>query len=116
MLNNQTRSEGDEDNEDDQPKNKKRKRGLSNRFTTSIERQIQETGFVSDLDLIQILDAATLHPKLEVIQIVQVMQDYFEAIDFINYRETIENGTIKSTFDRIQNENIEFKEMKRQTE
>lgn len=49
-----------------------RKRAVTrvDRFTTSVDRQVSETGFESDLDIIQILDAATLHPRMEVIQIV----------------------------------------------
>ena len=33
-------------------------------------------GLKDDIDLLEVLDNATLHPKMEIVQIVQTMQDY----------------------------------------
>lgn len=86
------------------------------RFTTTIDRQAQETGFETDFDILHVLDAATLHPRLEVVQIVQVMQDYIEAVDYVNYRQRLASEAVdkKGSFDQMRNEHIEFREQQRQ--
>ena len=42
------------------------------------------------------------------------MQDYYEAIDFVNYKKNLVIGD-KSKFDRVANEHIEFREKQRQS-
>ena len=87
----------------------------ADRFTTTIERQAQETGFQTDMEILHLLDAATLHPRLEVIQIVQVMQDYIEAVDYVNYKmKQSEHADNMNTMERMSNEHIEFREQQRQ--
>lgn len=77
--------------DDDQPdlmtvsKKKKGKKNLT--FSVATEKEVQENGLTSDYVLVEILDAATLHPKLEVIQIAQCMQDHFEALEWQTYKE-----------------------------
>ena len=89
IMNNQASSNFDDLDEDPdnmgstrQIKKKVRSRRLG-RFNNIFEKEIQETGVKDDFDIIKILDAATLHPKLEIIQICQCMQDYFEAMEFV---------------------------------
>ena len=35
----------------------------------------------------KVLDALTLHPKIEIIQIVQCLDDYFEAYRYIQLKQ-----------------------------
>ena len=73
-MNNQSSSNFDDLEEDPdnmgssraQQKKKMRSRQLG-RFNNVFEKEIQETGVKDDFDIIKILDAATLHPKLEII-------------------------------------------------
>jgi len=61
----------------------------------------------------QVLDAATLHPKLEVIQIVQCLSDYFEALEYITYRAEQPLTNSNSSFTRNKNELLEYQEHER---
>lgn len=100
-------------NNEEDPDSSKRKNKASVRISQLVEQEISQAGFLTDFQIMQVLDAATLHPKLEIIQIAQCMQDYFEAYEYVLYHDNIEENDPLSTFARSQNEKLEFQEHQR---
>ena len=87
VLNNTALPLVDDDEPDLVSLAKKKKKGKKQLvYSVATEKEVQENGLTSDYVLVEILDAATLHPKLEVIQIAQCMQDHFEALEWQNYK------------------------------
>ena len=56
-------------NEEDVAEPGKRRSKASVRLSQLVEQEISQAGFLTDFQIMQVLDAATLHPKLEIIQI-----------------------------------------------
>ena len=87
VLNNTALPLVDDDEPDLLSLAKKKKKGKKQLvYSVATEKEVQENGLTSDYVLVEILDAATLHPKLEVIKIAQCMQDHLEALEWQNYK------------------------------
>ena len=96
------------DEDEEAPSKKQRKRMAASMTSSSTEKQLaQQSGFKSDLEILQILDAATLHPSLEIIQIAQCLADYFEAYEYVQMKRHQKTAGEGAMF-RLQNENLEF--------
>jgi len=76
------------------------------------EEEIQQMGFEDDLEMIKILEAAVLHPRLEILQLVQCMRDYYQAYQYILYLNSV--ASVPPISEREQNDNILFMESERQ--
>jgi len=50
------------------------------------EEEYSEHGLKDDMDIYEVLDCATLHPNLEIIQICQTMCDYYTQHQHFKYR------------------------------
>jgi hypothetical protein len=105
VLNNQSRPVLEEsDDEEMEEKDKKKKKTVS-RLSNTIEKEMNQSGLKTDLDLLYIIDAAIMHPKLEVLQIVQPLQDYMMAREYVTYYNSKGMSTSRS---RHQIENLEY--------
>lgn len=92
VLNNQAApifDEVEEDSDEENPEAQKRQSRRSTRKSTklesTIEREMHEVGMESDLDVMYLLYAGVMHPRLEILQICQPLQDHFETQEYLNY-------------------------------
>lgn len=83
------------------------------------EDELDQNGMQSDMDVLRMIDAATLHPSLQIIQVAQCLGDYYQAYQFLQatekpiLRATMSNS-LKVTGSNS-NENLESQESQRRS-